>query len=509
MKTLFQNINTNPFKNIKNLNPRHPSVMFVLFSIVFASYGLLLKKHYALDTYVTEAYGNQVQQHIKLGRYLSAGIWEILTAAGVNTAVYQSLFTFLSLCLLTISIFLLIQLFFQFRDKWDTKSLLFLCLASVVSLSNVFILHWFLFPEVVVFLMTGLTLSILAIYFLGDRDTGATSWIPCYILLLSAISFYQAVGAIFVTFGMLYIIVREGKQPLLATLRGFASVLTVYVLVGSTNILLIKWYGLSGARTDFQDINPLNNLSSLIENLYDKLQQTNLGLAPVHTFALLMFLLFTACGVLLWKYPNRQGPLRLLFLLAALISGSFLSTFAPHLMTSSVDVSPRSIVALMSLPGAISLFVFLQLSIFKKPLPFYLLLGFLSVFFLANMYVSHRVETSRLATNRLDREIAEKIYQEILRYEETTRQTVNRIAFRHDESPTLCYPGLVCYGNFRAMGRDWTVVPLMSIISGRPFTQTSMPDKFFDSFFAKHKNWNQFNNEQVVIKGDTLYLMLY
>jgi hypothetical protein len=162
----------------------------------------------------------------------------------------------------------------------------------------------------------------------------------------------------------------------------------------------------------------------------------------------------------------------------------------------------------MSLPGIISIFVLFQPDLFRKPLISNFLLLFLILFFSANTYISYRVETSRFETNRLDINIARTVYQEILQYEKDTGRIVTRIAFRHDEAPTLCYPDLVCYGNFRAMGRDWTIIPLMSINAGRKFSEAPMPDMIYNSLFAG-KNWDSFNKQQIAIQDDTLYLMLY
>ena len=491
---------------IRSLKLCRHYLWLILFSIVFLVYGLLLRKHYALDTYVWEANGNQGDQQIEQGRFLAGTILKMFTAFGVNTAAYQSYFTFSSLCLLALSIYLLIRLFSGLREEWGMKSFLFLCLSCLVSLCNVFMLHWFLFPEVVIFMMTGLVLSISAVLLLRDSGTAAR-WILCYGLLLAAISFYQAVGAIFVTFGMLHIALRRAGQSLASILRGVVSVFTVYVLAGATNILFIMWHGRFEARTDFHQANPLKNISGIIGSLQDKLHNTHLGVTPIYAFSLFMFFLLIGCGLMLWKSSNKRGLSRLLFLLTALILGSFIATIAPHLLTSTVDVSPRSIVALMCLPGVISLFVFLQLNLSNKPLSSYFLFVFLLLFFSVNTYISYRVETSRFATNRLDREIAGTVYQEILRHEKETGQTVSRIAFRHDEAPTLCYPGLICYGNFRAMGRDWTIVPLMSIVSGRKFSEARMPDMIYDSFFSK--DWDSFSKEQIMIQDDILYLMLY
>ncbi|MBI5102760.1 MAG: glucosyltransferase domain-containing protein [Nitrospirae bacterium] len=481
-------------------------LLLIIFFIILLVYGPLLKKHYALDTYVAEAYGNQGEQQIQLGRFLSGALLKIFSALGLNTAVYQIYSTLPSLCLLAVSIYLLIRLFFGLREEWDKKSFLLLCLSCVVSLCNVFMLHWFLFPEVTIFMTAGLLLSISAVFFL--RDPGIARWLLCYVVLFAAVSFYQAVGAFFVAFGMLYIAVNRRTGSLTLVFREFMSVFIVYVLAGATNVLFIKLLGSPDGRTDFRHADPIKNMSGIIGSLHDKLQNTNLGAAPVYAFSAFMFFLLVGCGLILWKTSDKKGVFRLLTLLTALIGGSFIAAMAPHLLTSVVDVSPRSIAAIMSLPGASSLYVFLQSHPFRKTLPYYLLLGFLLVFFTVNTYITYRVEISRFATNRLDREIAGSINREILRYEKETGRAVGHIAFRHDGTPSLCYPGLVCYGNFRAMGRDWTVVPILSIVSGRQFTESNMPETIYDSFF-KDKQWNVFSKEQIVLQGPTLYLMLY
>jgi len=493
--------------NINNFKLCLPYLIIILFSITFFVYGPLLRKHYALDTYVAEAYGNQANQQIELGRFFSGTILKVFTALGVNTAAHQSYFTFPSLCLLALSIYLLVRLFFGLREEWDIKSFVLLCLSCVVSLCNVFMLHWFLFPEVVIFMMTGLILSILALFLL--RDSGALRWILCYVLLLAAVSFYQAVGAFFVTFGMLYIAMRRARQSPASVLRGFIAVFIVYGLAGITNVLLMTWHGRTTDRTSFQHTNPLKNIYGIIGSLQEKLQSTNLGAAPIYAFISLIFFLLVCGSLLLWKSADKKGLFQILFVLVALTIGSFAATMAPHLLTSTVDMSPRSIVALMSLPGVISLFMLSQPGPFNnKPLFSHLLLGFLLVFLFVNTYIIYSVEVSRFATNRLDKEIARMVYQEILQYEKETGNTVRRIAFRHDEEPTLCYPGLICYGNFRAMGRDWTIVPLISLVSGRSFIEASMPDSVYDIFF-KGKNWNLYSKEQIMLQGDTLNLMLY
>jgi hypothetical protein len=277
------------YLNIKNLKLLRSYLLLILFSVVFLVYGPLLKKHYALDTYVVEASGNQGEEQIRLGRFLSGMILNFLTKIGVNTAVHQSFLTFFSLCLLAFSIYMLIRLFLGVREEWEMLSFLLLCLASVVSLCNVFILHWFLFPEVVIFMMTGLLLSILAIT--SPVRYRGISWFISYILLFAAISFYQAVGAFFLIFGMLHISIRRERQLIISALKGFVSIFTVYIAAGVTNILLIKWLGRPTGRTQFEHWNPTRNIYSIVASLQEKLHNTNLGITPI-LFGIYIALLF-------------------------------------------------------------------------------------------------------------------------------------------------------------------------------------------------------------------------
>jgi hypothetical protein len=491
----------------KEFRALRPYLAVLLSLAVFLVYGPFLKRHYALDTYFVEALGNQGELQIDLGRFLSGTILNMLASLGVNTAVDQSFFTFLSLCLLALSLYLVISLLFGLREEWDGKSLLLLCLAAVASLCHIFMLGWFLFPEVVSFMMTGLVLSILAVSFFM-RYSGPRRWITSYVLLCAAFSFYQAVGAFFVTFCILYLSVSGAGRPVASVMKGFASAFVVYGLAGITNMFLIVWRGQPSGRTDFLHVHPLRNIYGIIDSVREKLQNTHLGAAPLLAFFFVLAALLLCGWLLLSKSPDKKGARRTFLVLSAVICTSFAAIIMPHLLTSAVDVSPRSIVALMSLPGVICIFMLFQAMPSKRRLFFFVTAGFLLLFFFANTYMTYSVEKSRFATNRLDREIAGTIWQEIIEYERRTGNLVSRIAFRHDTKPSLCYRGLVCYGNFRAMGTDWTVIPLLSIVSGRSFAQASMPERIYDTYF-EGRNWDSFSTAQVVFQADTLYLMLF
>lgn len=501
-------IETNSNSNFMIKIPRLV-LMSVTFVLVFFVYGPFLGKHYALDDYLMEANGNQGGFYMQNGRFLSGIILNILTQFKINIVTQQSYFTLLSLFMLAFAVFLVIRLFYELRNEWSIQAFLILCLSSIVSLCHLFMVGWFLFPETVFFMMTGLILSILAVYPLRE-GLNTFGGFKSYGLLLLAVMFYQAAVAFFIVFGMFYIIIKQAHQPVRHIIKRFISFFTVYGLAGLTEVLIIRLFNHPSARTNFNNLNPFDHVRKIVWSLHQKLESTHLGLTPILAFGIIMTGLIGICTFFIWKRSNRSDFSRVTLLLSFGVISSFIATLLPHFLTSAsaVDVSPRSIIALMSIPGMVCLFILLYPSFTKKKSMLYIVMGFLIVFFLSNTLLTYFVETSRFATNRLDKEVARMICREISKYEQKTGNIVTRIAYRHDRKPVLSYPGLVSYGNFRALGRDWTVIPLITITSGRRFQHTAMPKTVFNQYF-KYKNWNYFSVEQIVFQKNTLYLMLY
>lgn len=205
--------------------------------VVFLLYGLLLEKHYALDTYIVETQGKLWLQHIALGRFVSAALLKLCASLGINTATEQSIFTFGAIFSLSSAVSLLVVFFSPLVRNHNNSTFLFLCLACLSSLCNLFVLHWFLFPEVVFIITLGLLLAVTTLFCL--RLPGWKSWPASSLLLFLALSCYQAVGAFFVIFALLYFSCLQQKTSLWITVRGYGKTLCIYFIAGLTNIALI------------------------------------------------------------------------------------------------------------------------------------------------------------------------------------------------------------------------------------------------------------------------------
>ncbi len=481
-------------------------LFFSLLIVVSASYGRLIEKHYALDTYLVEAFGNISEQHAALGRHVSAAILQLCSLLGVNTAVYQSFFTLVAIVILSFALFLLVELFRTLSViRTGKEQTFFIALALTTTVCNLFVLHWFLFPEVILPMALGFLAAVIALLLLAKDSFSCRVWSVA--ALLFALCCYQAVGAFFLAYALLYMVCSKGEASPLSALRIFVSPCLISLLAGTGNILLMKWFGGADERTRFHETDIIGNIQAIFINIAEKLDTTNIGVTPVIIFSIVILLFFSAALYTGLRQRNREklaGLLSLILLCFAVIGANL----APHSITSVVDVSPRSIAALMALPGVIAIFAFFILDISGNASARNFVTVLLLLFLCGSLAVGWRVQSSRFATNALDRAVAMEVIAQIKAYEQASGKTITHLALHHDINQQLCYPDQLCYGNFRAMGRDWAVAPLLSVVAGRRFLQVEMPADVYSRYFHG-KEWQEFSGEQLLFKDNILYMVLY
>ena len=71
-------------------------LFFVNVLIVFLACGLMLNQHFSADTFdILFTSDNNVDVHLRDGRFITALLYKLLAADGINAAKSQSLFVFL------------------------------------------------------------------------------------------------------------------------------------------------------------------------------------------------------------------------------------------------------------------------------------------------------------------------------------------------------------------------------------------------------------------------------
>jgi len=114
-----------------------------------------------------------------------------------------------------------------------------------------------------------------------------------------------------------------------------------------------------------------------------------------------------------------------------------------------------------------------------------------------------------IATNYLDRNIAQEINNEINKYETKTGIHIENIGLTFDKNITVNYDGQRWLGviNTRSMATEWAAIETIELYSGKYYNQVEVPTKYQEEF--AQKDWNYFDKEQLIFEENNLYICMY
>ena len=116
--------------------------------IVLSSCGLMLNTHFSADTYdILTTFDNNVDIHLRDGRFITAGIYRILAILNINVAKYQNLFSLLFMALVAGMVTFLVYTAANYLHNEQTHVLYILNCGFLSIFHNVFIAEWYMFPE--------------------------------------------------------------------------------------------------------------------------------------------------------------------------------------------------------------------------------------------------------------------------------------------------------------------------------------------------------------------------
>ena len=96
-----------------------------------------------------------------------------------------------------------------------------------------------------------------------------------------------------------------------------------------------------------------------------------------------------------------------------------------------------------------------------------------------------------IATNYLDRNIAQEINNEINKYETKTGIHIENIGLTFDKNITVNYDGQRWLGviNTRSMATEWAAIETIELYSGKYYNQVEVPTKYQEEF--AQKDWKR------------------
>ena len=472
-------------------------------AITFIFFGMLIKMEFAADSYATLTFSLRelIGQFAPLGRFvlvIAFGITKILELKSETTYLLSYI---LAIVCMGISLYKLYNLI-----KPDVQSNIAKKITPILIILNAFSIELFLYIEKGIMVFAVL-MSILAVCDIKKwLETKQKKYlITTFIFMLLANFSYQGVVGIFVAISLVYIL-KYSKNIKQFIVNNVVVALS-YGIPAIIDYALIKILYSSG-RVSGSII-----LSESIQKVFTNTQEmitSTYGILPEYflmTFIILAILLLIY-EIIKQKIDIKNKVIDILKVVY-IIAGVIFATVAPQLMqnTNSIWFVARSTYTYAALFGILVLYMFMNYKINKEVKYVTVILSM--VLLIVQFYRFNVVETDRYKVNAIDYEITRKIVNQIDEYEKETGNKITKLAVYGDKSLEFTYSGRFATGdiNLKAYYKDWSINAIIQYYYGRDLKLIE-PDTNIEENF-KQKDWTTFENEQIILKGDTLHICRY
>lgn len=500
------------------------AVQIILF---FAIYGIMLIPRFSTDSYsVFFSTGNGLGHYLTLGRTSTYFLYWALLALDVNSVTLSPIFTAVFILTVAWSAAVLLSLLKPYFLNLNWLTLLLLEFGIVLSYANLYFAELYFFSDVILmytFALCFLTLALI-LFFHRNQIIGTISALVCLYLSLG---FYQAFLGFFIIFGSMLVLVRHNlpetqwkkqtaKPLLLDLLRliavGGGSSITSVLVMGL--LASMGFINSRGASLRVSDI--FNSIRQMIFQFdyYYPMGYPSYLTGPSKIIFILsgpVLLCMLASSFAMKNRKRKHYPYLSAAITLAILFCGFLSVFAPHFVSQSVWMTPRSICSFFAVFTAIVVVIGCNYTHIERSMP-WAETAVVLILLAVNIVGIQGIALDQIKINRQDRAEAEEIVRRIQDYESESGQSVDTISWRPDSRYTWTYPEIkytFMDMNVRAGARSWSLINCINFYAGRQFDSETMPDEIWAANFMGQE-WNAFQpEEQIRFDGNKMYLMVY
>lgn len=493
------------YKKIKELFLNHIEIfIFTILNLCF--YGNFMIKHYAPDTYFTEALGWDVTagQYWQNGRWLMTAFSKFCGIFHIGYTLEQLMSWGIAIISVTLAATMMYSILYEYvGENCSIKKRIWIILISFMMISNVFLLEDFIFAEYTGMICLGILFDTLAArYVLKAINKKKVSYYLLGILFgILGMNGHQG------NFGILVVISVLCSPTLWKNLKSFLInnlvIGSAYVIPALVNVVETRIGGAGRAANGKID------LVASFEKATEGIKQLFVTTANYMPYGLYVSFLCVAGMYLLYVIIKEKSLFTILqtAYYSVIIS---LGIYAPLMVTdvSFIDVVPRTVYIMGGLIPVIMTVLLLHLDISLENSVV------LPVLIVAFLFVQYRgvlnITIDHYKANLLDRYEAQFIGEKLWFYEEEHGTKVTKMALYWDENVTGLAPDISGYGavNERVMTNDWAAPLALQCLDGHVLQQTEPSQEVYDQYF-KGKDWLHMEEEQMIIIGDTLHLCAY
>lgn len=500
------------------------AVQAVLF---FAIYGIMLFPRFSTDSYSVYFYtSNGLNGFLNLGRTGTYLLYKILLALGINSVTMSTVFTAVFCLTVAWSAATVLSLLKPYFPNLSWFTTLLLELAVVSAYGNIYFAELFFFSDVaLMYAFTVFFMTLALILFFYRRKVIGT--ILSLISMSASLSFYQASLGLFMIFGFALVLVchdvvwpQKGKQRVGLLARDLLRLLVVGGGASIANVMGMNLLGLMGFYTDRSPSLSLADIFSSVRQMFQQLNDYYSWGYPSYLTGILKIIFILAGPVLLFlladsfdENSREHYPLASVLITLAMLVMGLVLVFAPHFLSKSVWIPPRSICSFFAVFFFMAVIIGYNYARNGEKISLAALVTML-IFVCANIVGIQCIALDQIKVNQMDRQQAEEIVRYIQEYEQESGLTIDTISWGRDARYgwAYTYPG-VKYSfmdmNVRAAARSWSLPDCISYYLGRRLRSEAMSEEIWAAKFQR-KGWDSFvPQEQLQFEGHTMYFVIY
>jgi len=479
---------SNTEKQIKSNN-----IYLYLFILIIT---LLITSVYFLDHYATDSYkmvdqGLQTYKDLKIseGRvvlYFIFSFIELIFGSVFNLNNYlfvYRIFLFMSDMIISFGILLVYNKIINIKNYTNIKQKILVFVSVLTMFLSIALTENLLFIDNLGMII-GLLLSIISsiIYVSSIKNK---SFILLIILIIGTFC-YQGIINFFVPLTILFIIIKDNKRIKIIEL---IKIMTIYLLPLCFNYIYVKVIG-SESR--------VNNIDIEVSTLYVfyNILKYYLKYLLIPLIAILLYFIYS-------KIKFKTFSVNSLYVVILSIISCTLLTFG----TRSI-LSLRMCFSIYAIIGIVEILLITNIIFTKKT--FYIFLTVTLVILTYNINSSIEFQKINVQSTKINAEILQKITNKISDYEKDSTNIVTKVIFYSDKKVDFEVWGKeASASNYPTYYVNWSRVAILNIYLNKKLTELKADNNSEIYNYFINNDWNKFDEEQIVINGDTVHICAF
>lgn len=484
-------------------------VFLKILGIVFLFSMFLFPYNYCSDIYnvIDSGYWEYAKEWFApAGRTIGMGVLFLFEIINIPVNLYIFIMKVLSIFIATYSIYVFYNIVLRvmkYDEETQKDKRKYILIATMITFLNMASHQYFYYAESAI-MWLGVLFTVLAVNMVL-KDDDKFKYLKTIILLFIAMNCYQATILFFIPATILFLGIKKEKLRSI-----FFEIIKLIIIVG---ICLIIGYFILQGLTKYFEIVPYRNNSILFdkENSLEVLQYLVLQ-NHNETDCDLIYLIVNAISILSIiilksKFINKRKSITLITILLIIIS-AFMQTW---ILVSVVDyyMADRIQFGYLATVGMCALFFIMYTNVLenKKLMKIFyeVLILFLMYMIIEANYISILNKYVRIMDDYEGNTISEAVKE----YEKENNCEVTKIVYCYDNYVKYDCVNVKKYGDptFRIFASPWVCESALRYYVGKDLEIYQTQDVFEDIFWCR--NWDKFNEKQIVIEGNTLYFCVY